>query len=62
MHEKVMRERDDLQKSLDANKRTSAIDLKNAKLKSKEMFEKMLEDRINACTLAYSEEFEILAR
>ncbi len=48
-----MRERDDLQKSLDANKRTSAIDLKNAKLKSKEIFEKMLEDRIGACTKAY---------
>jgi len=50
-----------LTKQQDTTKRSNAIELKAAKQRAKEMFDQMLAKRIEACTKAYAEEFEILA-
>jgi hypothetical protein len=50
-----------LTKQQDTTKRSNAIELKAAKQRAKEMFDQMLAKRIDACTKAYAEEFEILA-
>lgn len=51
--ERLQREKEQLQKAAEASKRTFAIEMKQAKLKAKEMFEEMLGQRMEGAKKAY---------
>ena len=58
----LQREKKQLQERIEINKNQYKIDLQHAKQKAKEMYEQMMEQKLNACRKAYEEEFEIIAR
>ena len=55
------REKKQLMERLEITKNQHKIDLQHAKQKAKEMYEKIIEDKLTACRKAYEEEFETLA-
>jgi hypothetical protein len=51
-----------VQSTLDVTKKTFKIEMKQAKIKAKEMFEQMLTDRLQACEDTYKSEFNNLMK
>ena len=58
--EKLKREKDAIEKRLNVILSTHKIELEQAKIHAKQMGEKMIEQRLNACTEVYEQEFEVL--
>lgn len=47
---------------LENERKTNKIYLKAAKIEAKELYEGIMQQRMDACKKAYNEEFEILAK
>ena len=62
MVEKLRREKEALEKRLTVILSTHKIELEQAKIHAKQIGEKMIEQRLNACTEVYEQEFEVLVK
>lgn len=59
---KLQREMKSLKSTLEVERKTNKMQMKAAKIEAKDMYEKMMKQRIEACQDAFAEEFETLAK